>query len=330
VWESMPVLKAELDLFEQLLYQQFTSRRNINSYLDKLSLNIIKSGGKRLRPAMTVSSGMLGKYDREKVLQAALSVELLHTATLVHDDIIDEAPIRRNAPTVYAREGTNTAVFTGDYLFIKSILALAGTGLPVSYQEQLARAVEAVCVGEVEQFRCRGSLPGFKTYLSRITRKTGFLFAACCAAGAYLGGLPDESIKLAVRFGNCYGTAFQIRDDLLDILGDQRRIGKPVGNDLTEGIFTLPVLLAAAKDRALAELIINLGNDEKYGENIRTIIKSVLESGSIGEAETILGRYIERAEKYLERLPVTEGKEMLGFILHATFRETAANAGCVS
>lgn len=322
----MPVLKTELEIFERLLHEQFKSKRNTNSYLDKLSLSIIKSGGKRLRPAMTVSSAMLGTYEREKVLQAALSVELLHTATLVHDDIIDESPLRRNSPTVYAREGTNTAVFTGDYLFIKSILALAGAGLPQMYLEQLARAVEAVCVGEVEQFRCRGSLPGFKTYVSRIMRKTGFLFAASCAAGAYLGGLSEECVKLAVRFGGCYGIAFQIRDDLLDILGDRSKIGKPTGNDLGEGIFTLPVLLAASKDKETADLI--MGNDryDSAEEKIRIILKRVMDSGSVAETEAILGRYVERAEKYLERLPSAEGKEMLRFILHATFRDNAAVA----
>lgn len=325
----MPVLKTELEIFEQLLREQFGSKRNINSYLDGLSLNIIESGGKRLRPAMTVSSAMLGSYERDKVLKAALSVELLHTATLVHDDIIDESPLRRSSPTVYAQKGANTAVFTGDYLLIKSILALAGAGLPRTYLEQLARAVEAVCVGEVEQFRCRGSLPGFKTYLSRITRKTGFLFAAACAAGAHLGGLPEESVKLAVRFGGYYGIAFQIRDDLLDILGEQSRLGKPTGNDLGEGIFTLPVLLAAGRDKATAELVLSLYNDECAGEKISVIIDKVTESGGIDEAETILKRYVERAEKYLDRLPQTEGREMLRFILSATFKDNIA-AACYS
>ena len=125
MWEGLPSLKAELDVFEQLLCGQFSSKKNVNSYLDKLCLGIVKSGGKRLRPAMVIASSMLGDYDREKTLHAALSVELLHTATLVHDDIIDDASVRRNIATINANEGVDMAVFAGDYLYIKSILALS-------------------------------------------------------------------------------------------------------------------------------------------------------------------------------------------------------------
>jgi heptaprenyl diphosphate synthase len=324
VWESIPALNAELEAFEQLLHEQFKSKKNISSYLDRLSLGIIKSGGKRLRPAMTISAAMLGKYERDKALHAALSVELLHTATLVHDDIIDDSPLRRGSPTVYAREGVNTAVFAGDYLFIKSILALAGTGLPVIYLEQLARATEAVCVGEVEQFRGRGSVPGIKTYLSRITRKTGFLFAACCAAGAHLGGLGEDAVKHATRFGSSFGAAFQIKDDLLDILGSKKTIGKPTGNDLKEGIVTLPVLLAAAKDadtKALVDEFIS-DLDNRFDEiKIRAIQEAVIRSGSAREAESILKKYISRAENYRGKLPRTTGNEMLSFIMRNTFKE---------
>ena len=148
MWEGLPSLKVELDAFEQLLCGQFASKKNVSSYLDRLCLGIVKSGGKRLRPAMVIASSMLGTYDRVKSLHAALSAELLHTATLVHDDIIDDASVRRSITTVNVSEGVDIAVFAGDYLYVKSILALSDTGLPVEYMQQLAQATESVCSGK--------------------------------------------------------------------------------------------------------------------------------------------------------------------------------------
>jgi heptaprenyl diphosphate synthase len=323
VWENLPALNNELELFEALMQKQFSSKKNINSFLDQLSLDIIQSGGKRLRPAMTIAAAMLGDYQREKVLNTALSVELLHTATLVHDDIIDNSVLRRNSPTVYATQGINTAVFKGDYIYVKSMQALAAADLPMKYLTELAKAVEAICVGEVEQFRGRGRLPGFKTYLSRISRKTAVLFAACCAVGGHLSGIPEESVKHAARFGAYYGIAFQIKDDLLDMVENPSRIGKPVGNDLKEGVVTLPVLMAAAKDETLrsevTSFLTGLKKKNPAQREIRRLLKLVIEADGIQDAQAILDRYIAKAKRYLDKLPESEGKEMLKYILDITF-----------
>lgn len=324
MWENMPAIKLELDEFEQALQLQFSSKRNINSYLDRLSLGIIKSGGKRLRPAMLIAAAMAGEYDRESAFGAAVSIELLHTATLVHDDIIDNAHVRRGMPTVSASRGAKTAVFTGDYIYVKSILALASAGLPVEYMQKVAQAVEAVCVGEVEQFEGRGSIPGFKTYLSRISRKTAALFAASCAVGAHIGKLPEEAVKRAARFGGYFGIAFQIMDDLLDINNDQNTIGKPVGNDLKEGTVTLPVLIAAAKDKALRRILgscLKGGSIKNTGRSIARIINMTKESGAVSDAQAIMSRYIAKAKAQLEKLPDSAGKEALKEITRITFRD---------
>jgi heptaprenyl diphosphate synthase len=324
VWESLPAIKTELDLLEREIRGQFGSKRNINSYLDRLSLDIIESGGKRLRPAMMIAAAMAGEYERDKVLSAAASVELLHTATLVHDDIIDSAPLRRGVPTVFASRGAKTAVFTGDYIYVKSILSLASSGLPAEYMQQVAKAVEAVCVGEVGQFEGRGKIPGFKTYLSRITRKTGALFAASCAIGAHLGKLPEEDVKRAARFGGYFGIAFQIMDDLLDIKKDPGATGKPSGNDLKEGTITLPVLAAAAEDkglRALVESYLKSYNRRKKDRRAAKILSRVQSTGAVSETLTILNRYIDKAKDYLERLPDSPGRQMLGEILSLTFKD---------
>lgn len=325
MWHNFPILENELELFEQVLQNQFNAKRSINSYLDNLSLELIQSGGKRLRPAMTIATAMVGDYNRDKVLYAALSIEMLHTATLVHDDIIDNAKVRRNVPTIFAREGVNTAIFAGDYIYVKSILALANTKLPVKYLQQLAKAIEAVCVGEVEQYRGRGIVPGFKTYLTRVTRKTAILFAASCAIGAHLGGLQEDYIKYAARFGGYYGIAFQIKDDLLDITENQKSIGKPVGNDLKEGIVTLPALLASAKDpkvRKHLESFLQAFDKKKISKKkILDLLNDIVKVGGIKDTQIILDKYIKKAKKFLDKLPDTPGKEMLHYMLDITFED---------
>lgn len=325
MWHNFPILDNELELFEQVLQNQFNAKRSINSYLDNLSLELIQSGGKRLRPAMTIATAMVGDYDRDKVLYAALSIEMLHTATLVHDDIIDNAKVRRNVPTIFAREGVNTAIFAGDYIYVKSILALANTNLPVKYLQQLAKAIEAVCVGEVEQYRGRGIVPGFKTYLTRVTRKTAILFAASCAIGAHLGGLQENYIKYAARFGGYYGIAFQIKDDLLDITENQKSIGKPVGNDLKEGIVTLPALLASAKDQKIRkhlESFLQAFDKKKISrKEILNLLNDIVKAGGIKDTQIILDKYIKKAKKFLDKLPDSPGKEMLHYMLDITFED---------
>lgn len=320
MWEDFPSLRTELELFEQSLRQEFHAKKNIEAYLDSLSLRVIGSGGKRLRPAMLIASAMLGQYDRQKALQAAKSIELLHTATLVHDDIIDNAPLRRSVPTVNATEGLHTAIFAGDYIYVKSVLALAESGLPLDYLREVARAIEAVCVGEVEQYRGRGSIPGFKTYVSRAVRKTGVLFGASCAIGAHLGGLPDDLVKLAGRFGGYYGIAFQIKDDLLDMLETSKTIGKPVGNDLKEGVVTLPVLLAAARDPQLKGSIEALLRSKKISQKqILGLLGEVIGAGGVSDAQTVMGKYVSRAQRALSKLPDTPGKDMLAHILRVSY-----------
>lgn len=321
MWEDLPLLRAELELFEQSLREEFHARKSMEAYLDGLSLRVIGSGGKRLRPAMMIASAMLGEYDRSKVLQAAKSIELLHTATLVHDDIIDNAPLRRSIPTVNATEGVHAAIFAGDYIYVKSVMALAESGLPIAYLRDVARGVEAVCVGEVEQYRGRGSIPGFKTYVSRAMRKTGVLFAASCAIGAHLGGLGDELVRYAAKFGGYYGIAFQIKDDLLDMLETPQTIGKPVGNDLKEGMVTLPVLLAAARDPLIRQRVESLLSAYKKvnQKQILGLLGDVIGAGGTREAQAVMGKYVARAQKALEKLPDMPGKGMLAHILRVSY-----------
>lgn len=204
---------------------------------------LFAAGGKRLRPALVLLSGLLGTYSLEKLLPAAIAVELIHAATLVHDDVIDRSATRRGRPTVVASAGSEAAIVIGDHYFAKAYREASRTGDP-EVVAILAEAVMLICAGELEQHasRCHWR-PDIDTYLRRIERKTAVLLAAACRIGARLGGLDRAGQEALARFGTALGLAFQIADDVLDYTGSEEELGKPVGHDLAEGMTTLPLML---------------------------------------------------------------------------------------
>ncbi|NLT18265.1 MAG: polyprenyl synthetase family protein, partial [Clostridiales bacterium] len=241
MWSKFPVINEELTAFEEYLETVLVSR---SEFLTNASKDAVLSGGKRLRPAFTILAALHGDYDRKRVFPAAASVEILHAATLVHDDIIDNAKTRRGKETLSEKHNTNLAVYTGDYLLTKSLKLLIKTGLKPEKLDVLARAITLLCEGEVDQYLNKYSVSSVYNYLKRILGKTGVLFSASMALGAKIANLSDEVARYFSRFGLSFGAAFQIRDDLLDILSDPSKEGKPVLNDLKEGIATLPVIMA--------------------------------------------------------------------------------------
>ena len=206
---------------------------------------LVGAGGKRLRPALVLLCAKLGEYDLEQALPAALAVELLHAATLVHDDVIDRSATRRGRPTVYATRGEAAGILVGDFHFAKAYREASRAGAEVV--DELARAVMVICDGELKQqadrYRYR---PSEAEYLARIQRKTAQLLEAACAVGALLGGLEGPVEAVLRAYGHHLGLAFQIADDVLDYTSEEREVGKPVGHDLLEGSATLPLMLALA------------------------------------------------------------------------------------
>jgi heptaprenyl diphosphate synthase len=207
-------------------------------------VDLFFAGGKRLRPALVLLSAKCGNYDFEKLIPAAMAVELTHTATLVHDDVIDRASVRRGRPTVAASLGDEPAIVIGDFYFAKAYEHAARTD-STEVVAILARAVMEICAGEVRQqeIRYRYST-GIAEYMSRIEAKTATLLAACCDIGAVLAGLPIAQRKALHEYGRLLGLAFQIADDVLDYMGSEGEIGKPIGQDIAEGFATLPLMLA--------------------------------------------------------------------------------------
>lgn len=213
--------------------------------------DLFAAGGKRIRPALVLLAAKCGRYDLQKLTPAAIAVELTHAATLVHDDVIDRAQVRRGRPTVAAQLGDEPAIVVGDFYFAKAYEQAAFTNSP-EVVAILARAVMDICAGEVRQQAIRYRYDtGVDEYMRRIEAKTATLLAACCDIGALLGDI-DGSRRSALRaYGRLLGLAFQIADDVLDYQGSEDEIGKPIGHDIAEGFATLPLMLAM-EDAAIA------------------------------------------------------------------------------
>ena len=218
--------------------------------------DLFDAGGKRIRPALVLLAARCGTYEEERVIPAAMAVEVTHAATLVHDDVIDRSATRRGRPTVAARLGDEPAIVIGDFYFAKAYEWAARTNVPQAVAI-LADAVMKICAGEVRQqsIRYRYST-GVDEYMQRIEAKTATLLAACCDIGALLGSLAEKDQDALREYGRSLGLAFQIADDVLDYTGTEGEVGKPIGHDILEGFATLPLMLSSIQvedDRRLSE-----------------------------------------------------------------------------
>ena len=216
--------------------------------------DLFAAGGKRLRPALVLLAAHAGRYDLSVLTPAAVAVELTHAATLVHDDVIDRAPLRRGRPTVAASLGDEPAIVIGDFYFAKAYERAARTDSP-EVVALLANAVMEICAGEVRQQAIRHRYStDVDEYMRRIEAKTATLLAVCCEIGAVLGGL-ETGMRSALReYGRLLGLAFQIADDVLDYTSSEDEIGKPIGHDLIEGFATLPLMMARENETVAREL----------------------------------------------------------------------------
>jgi heptaprenyl diphosphate synthase len=216
--------------------------------------DLVAAGGKRIRPALVLLAAKCGRYDIRTLTPAAIAVELTHAATLVHDDVIDRAQVRRGRPTVAAQLGDEAAIVVGDFYFAKAYEQAALTDSP-EVVAILARAVMDICAGEVRQQGIRHHYgTDVDEYMRRIGAKTATLLAACCDIGALLGGIDQSRRSALSNYGRLLGLAFQIADDVLDYEGSEDEIGKPIGHDVAEGFATLPLMLAMDEGSTAAKL----------------------------------------------------------------------------
>jgi geranylgeranyl pyrophosphate synthase len=273
------------------------------------ALVALTSGGKRLRPLLLVLSAHMGGPDREDLLQAAAAIEVLHTATLIHDDIVDGAQSRRGVPTTVAKYGREIAAATGDFLFAEAFSKLAGIGDP-----RLVRAFAAASVGlasgELEQYRANGANVEVEAYLEHIRKKTAGLFQVACVAGATLGGLSIVQIDALASYGQALGIAFQMSDDIMDLVGKPGLMGKGIGTDLVEGTVTLPVIFAL-KEGDAATIRGVLADPSPSPELLEAGIEAVLATGAIARTEAWARGEIDAALRDLVLLPDCPEREFL-------------------
>lgn len=280
----------------------------LNNQLLDASLNMILSaGGKRMRPALAILVGRACDAPYEKLLSVAASIELLHTATLVHDDVVDEATERRGAPTLHTRLPLGVTVLTGDFLFAQSA-ALAAEAENVRVVQVFAQTLVSICRGEILQAQTRWQIPDLDTYMQRIYGKTAALFEAAALSSAILSDLPESSIQAFGKFGREFGLAFQMVDDALDFVASSEKLGKPAGHDLRQGYITLPVInyleqTGGQPDELLAQI-----RDEAGAE---TIINAIRQGGAAREALAVARQHIVNAESLLADLPWTPALDVL-------------------
>lgn len=271
--------------------------------LTETSVHLLNAGGKRLRPAFALLAGKFFNYDLEKLLPLAVALELIHMATLVHDDVVDSSLTRRGIPTVKANWGNKISMHTGDYLFAKSLILIA------KYQEPLISRVLAdtsvkMCEGEIQQISTAyQSDQHWKDYIYRIQRKTALLIAASCQLGAVASGSSPEMFEALRRYGHHLGMAFQITDDILDMVADQKIFGKPIGGDLRQGIVTLPVIYALDKSSRRDRLKELVEKPDKAETEVTEAINMIKECGAIDFSFDVALKYIQKAKKQLEYLP---------------------------
>src|SRR5215213_480045 len=273
------------------------------------SLVSLTSRGKRLRPLLLVLSARMGDPDREDLLGAAATIEVLHTATLIHDDIVDGAQSRRGVPTTVAQYGREIAAATGDFLFAEAFSKLAGIGDP-----RLVRAFTVASVGlasgELEQYRANGANVEVGAYLEHIRKKTAGLFQVACVAGATLGGLSLVQIDALASYGQALGIAFQMSDDIMDLVGKPGLMGKGIGTDLVEGTVTLPVIFAL-KEGDAGTIRRVLVDPSPTPELLEAGIEAVLATDAVARTEEWARGEIDAALEDIGLLPVSPEREFL-------------------
>jgi geranylgeranyl pyrophosphate synthase len=258
----------------------------------------LAAGGKRLRPVLVFLCG--AAHDDERLVAAGAAVELLHMATLVHDDVLDAAELRRGRPTVFADAGRSAATATGDLLFSRAFAELAATGSEDAVRA-LSAASSALARGELMQRADAWDedvTP--ERYLERCRLKTASLFEASCRLGALFGGRPDLAPALG-SFGDQVGLAFQMLDDVLDVSGPPERTGKPRGADLLDGTVTLPLILARRVDSTLPGPIATVADASAASDRIAA-------TGALEEARTQALAHVAEAKEALGRMDLSDGR----------------------
>jgi octaprenyl-diphosphate synthase len=290
---------------EDLTRVELEIRHQLSSEVDRIGeigRYLLLSGGKRIRPILLLLTAKLAGYSGERIFPLSAMIEFMHTATLLHDDVIDHSHLRRGHPTVNSRWGSALSILVGDFLYAKAMALVVEDGDPQILKE-ITHVTMSMTEGQVMETLRIGdtSLTGAE-YRQIIRQKTAALFGACCYIGGVLGGLPAERSEGLRRFGITFGSAFQLVDDALDFTGKEQRLGKPVGSDMREGKVTLPVIItlqhASPDESAIIDRFVR--GDDRSPEAFQDIVVLIQRYNGIEYALREAERFVEQAEMELQ------------------------------
>ena len=308
MWHEYPTLAPELASALTLIEKQITTN---NTPVAKAIMEMINGGGKLLRPAYCLLFSRFQDTDREKMIALAAAIETLHTATLIHDDIIDKSPTRRNQVTIQKQFGPDTAVYAGDYLFVVCFKLLAHYASSLRSIQQDSGSMEKILKGELDQMATRYQTQiTINDYLKQVSGKTGQLFALSCFVGAYESGGTTNFAKTAEKIGMNIGIAFQLLDDILDFTSDGETLGKPVYEDVRSGVYSAPLILAMQRDRqAFLPL---LAKKEHISDTEMIQLRDlVIKYEGVKQAYTMAQQRTELATAGLQKLPAGAARDDL-------------------
>ncbi len=304
-------IQPDLDQVDKTFEERATSGLEI---LNSASMHALGSPGKRLRTALTLLSGKLNAYRFDKLLPLSVAFEMVHLATLIHDDIVDNALTRRGNPTVNALWGNNIAILLGDYYFAKTAGLIADIN-DNRIDHLFSDTVATVCEGTIMEMMTAGRIDlTIESYYEKISHKTACLIAACCTGGAIVSSANPEEIAYMHEYGINLGIAFQIIDDVLDYTEDQATIGKPAGNDLRQGMVTLPLIYALQgqpQNGHLQQIQRLLQEPTHTEEDIHAVVNWVVKGLGVEHSFSDAHSYANKARKALYHFPASPDRDVL-------------------
>ncbi|AXI01264.1 heptaprenyl diphosphate synthase [Sporosarcina sp. PTS2304] len=311
--EKIKLMSLYTDFRKDVAYIEKELERSVQSsspIVRKASLHLLKAGGKRIRPIFVILAAQFGRYSLENVAKVAVSLELIHMASLVHDDVIDDSDMRRGLETVKAKWNNRVAMYAGDFIFSRALTSI-GDIEKESVHRILAETMLEICKGEIIQIDFQQQTDqNLRDYLKRIKRKTALLLASSCELGALSTDADAVTVQKLRRYGYFTGMAFQIIDDILDITSTDSELGKPAGSDLLNGHITLPILYI--KDDAEFIPYMERAFTGQMAESDRqNMLRYIRQSGALEKAQHVSNLYLAKALKELEDLPGGKSKKAL-------------------
>ncbi|WP_211284590.1 heptaprenyl diphosphate synthase component II [Rummeliibacillus pycnus] len=300
-------LQSDIRIIEKELE---TALDSSSHYLKDASLHLLKAGGKRIRPVFVLLGAKFGRYDIQQIKHVAVPLELIHMASLVHDDVIDDSELRRGRPTVKSQWNNRVAMYAGDFIFSKALEYMTKIENQKAH-EILSKTMVEICLGEIIQIEDKMYVDqNIRDYFRRIKRKTALLISSSCHLGAVAAGAEEQVANHLKRFGYYVGMSFQIIDDILDLTATDKQLGKPAGSDLMQGNITLPVLLV--KEDSEIRTYIDKALDGTMKEDERQVfLKKIRKSSAIEESYRISNLYLQKALQEIDALPSNSVKKSL-------------------